>query len=155
MVNFAGWHMHLDEPFPLEALPSQVGHAILREFKGRCPSLREIDQVPDKHWLATPGIGPIYLEKIRDIINALRGQEVSRATAKSLSDAELLRRLEMLQEDLHRLEAQLKARMLKEPKRKRHRWWRDYAAQNETDLSGHELGGGEASGYQSDQGQSG
>jgi hypothetical protein len=55
--------MHLDEPFPLEAIPSRVQHPLLREFKGRCPSLREVDQIPDKHWLATPGIGPAFLEK--------------------------------------------------------------------------------------------
>ena len=147
--------MHLDEPFPLEAVPSQVRHAVLREFNGRCPSLREVDRVPDKHWLATPGIGPTYLETIRNIANAVREQEVSHATAHSLSDPELLRRLEGLQEDLHWLECQLKARMPKEPRRKRHRQWRDHAAQNQTDLSVHKLGGDEASGYRSGQGQSG
>jgi hypothetical protein len=147
--------MHLDEPFPLEAVPSQVRHAVLREFKGRRPSLREIDQIPDKHWLATPGIGPTSLETIRNITNAARGQKVGHATAHSLSDAELLRRLEGLQEDLHWLEGQLKARMPKESRRERHRQWRDHAAQSQTDLSGQELGGGEASDYRSDQGQSG
>jgi hypothetical protein len=147
--------MHLDEPFPLEAVPSQVRHAVLREFKGRCPSLREIDQIPDKHWLATPGIGPTYLATIRSVTNVVRGQEVSHATAHSLSDAELLRRLEGLQGDLYWLEGQLKARMPKEPRRRWNRQWRDLAAQNQTDLSGHEFGGGEASGHRSEQGQSG
>jgi hypothetical protein len=147
--------MPLDEPFPLEAVPSQVRHAVLREFNGRRPSLREIDQIPDKHWLATPGIGPAYLGTIRNITNAARGQEVSHASAHSLSDAELLRRLEGFQEDLHWLECQLKARMPKEPRRNRHRQWHGHAAQNQTGLSGHELGDGQASDYRSDQGQSG
>ena len=101
--------MNLDEPFPLEAIPSRVQHPLLREFKGRCPSLREVDQIPDKQWLATPGIGPTSLETIRSITRAGREPTVSHAASPSLADAELLRRLEQLQAELQSLEAELKA----------------------------------------------
>ncbi|WP_201864158.1 hypothetical protein [Microvirga soli] len=83
------------------------------EFNGRCPSVREVDEIPDKHWLTAPGMGPTSLQIIRNITNAARQQEVSEIASPRLSDAELLRRLEGLQEDLRWLEAQLKARMPK------------------------------------------
>src|SRR4051812_12120987 len=103
--------MHLDEPFPLEDVPSRVRTSLLDEFKGRCPSLREVEQIPDKHWLAAPGIGPTFLETIRSFTHAGRAQSVSQAASPSLSDAELLRRLEGLQSELRSLEAELKARL--------------------------------------------
>ncbi len=103
--------MHLDDPFPLEAVPSRIQHPLLREFGGRCPSLREVDQIPDKQWLATPGIGPTFLEVIRSITLAEEGLTVSHAASPSLSDAELLRRLERLQAELQSLQAELTARM--------------------------------------------
>jgi hypothetical protein len=49
VLEFAGGHMHLDEPFPLEAIPHRVGRVLLREFKGHCPSVREVDEIPDKN----------------------------------------------------------------------------------------------------------
>lgn len=102
--------MRLDESFPLEAVPPRVRHALLREFKGRCPNVREVKQIPDKDWLAAPGVGPTSLEMIRSITNAGRHHEVNNISSERLSDAELLRRLERLQEDLRWLEAQLKGR---------------------------------------------
>ena len=145
--------MPSDEPFPLEAVPSRVRYALLLEFKGRCPSLREVDQIPDKHWLTMPGMGPTSLEMVRSITNAGRRQEASHATpTHSLSDAELLRRFEGLQEDLRWLEAQLKARMPKDPRRKRNQQWRDHVAQNQTALPSQEFGEGEASYYRSNPG---
>jgi hypothetical protein len=90
---------------------------------------------------------------VRSITNAGRRQEASQATSHSLSDAELLRRLEGLQEDLRWLEGQLKARMPKDLRRKRNRQWRDHAAQNQTALPSQELGEGEASDYRSNPGQ--
>ena len=112
--------MNLDEPFPLEAVPSRVRHVLLREFKGRCPSLKEVDQIPDKYWLATPGIGSTSLKTIRSITNAGRQQTVTEVASPSLSDAELLRSLERLQEDLRWLEHHLKAQMLADRRRRPH-----------------------------------
>jgi hypothetical protein len=82
---------------------------------------------------------------IRSIIKARLPQAPSHAVSNNLLDAELLRCLERLQEDLRWLEADLKARMTKDPKRKRYRQWRDHAAQNQTDLPGHEFGEVESS----------
>ena len=144
--------MHLDEPFPLEAIPSRVGHVLLREFKGLCPSVREVDEIPDKNWLATPGMGPASLQIIRSITNAARQQEVSQIESHRLSDAELLRRLEGLQEDLRWLEAQLKARMPKGPRRRPQRQGHNHATRDETGLPGQEAREAEASEHRNDQG---
>ncbi len=110
--------MKLDEHFPLEAVPSRVRHALLREFKGRCPSLREVDQISDKHWLATPGIGCTALQVIRSIANAGRQPTTAPIAPTGLSDGELLRRLGQLQEELKWLEAHVRAQI---PRRSGHR----------------------------------
>ena len=143
--------MHLDEPFPLEAIPSRVGHVLLREFKGRCPSVREVDEIPDKNWLATPGMGPASLQIIRSITNAARQQEVSQIASRRLLDGELLKRLEGLQEDLRWLETHLKARMPQDLRRKQHRRWRGPVTRNEAGLLGHEVCEAEATEHRSDQ----
>jgi hypothetical protein len=144
--------MPLDEPFPLDAVPSRVRHALLGEFKGRWPSVREVDQIPDKDWLATPGMGPASLHIIRSITNAARQQEVSDIASHPLSDAELLSRLEGLQEDLRWLEAQLKARLSKGQRRRPQRREHSHATRNETDLPDRETREAEASEHRSDQG---
>jgi hypothetical protein len=117
--------MSLDEPFPLEALPSRVGYALLLEFKGRCPSLREVDQIPDKHWLTMPGMGPSSLAMVRSIIKTRAPQAPCPAASHTLSDAELLKRLEQMQEDLRWLEAHVRRRL--------YRQRRKQAARNDTD----------------------
>jgi hypothetical protein len=137
--------MHLDEPFPLEAVPSRVRDQLLLEFKGRCPSLREVDQIPDKHWLATPGIGPTSLETIRSITHAGQAHTVSHSASPSLSDAELLRHLEQLQAELRSLEAELKARMFTGPRHNPNRQRRNRAMRDEADHRGHRDDGAEAS----------
>ena len=144
--------MSLDEPFPLEAIPSRVRHALLGEFKGRCPSVREVDQIPDKHWLRAPGIGPTALQAIRSITNAGSQQEGSQVASHPLSDAELLRRLEQLQEDLRWLQAQLMAQMPAGLKRKPHRRRRNPAAHDEADHPNHHFGWVEAPHYRRDLG---
>ena len=144
--------MNLDEPFPLEAIPSRVQHPLLQEFDGRCPSLREVDQIPDKQWLATPGIGPTSLETIRSITRAGREPTVSHAASPSLSDAELLRRLERLQAELQSLEAELKARMLTGPRRKPNHLRRNRATRDEANHQGHWADTAEASHQRSGRG---
>ena len=122
--------MPSDEPFPLEAVPSRVRYALLLEFKGRCPSLQEVDQIPDKHWLTMPGMGPNSLAMVRSIIDARVPQAPSHAGSKNLSDAELLWRLEEFQKDLRWLEAQIRRRL----DRRR----RKQAARDDIDNSGHQ-----------------
>jgi hypothetical protein len=143
--------MPLDEPFPLNAVPSRVAYVLVREFKGRCPSVREVDEIPDKQWLATPGMGPAFLQTIRSITDAARQQEVSDIASHRLSDAELLKRLEGLQEDLRWLEAQLKARIPKGPRRRPQRQEHNRAARDETDLPDREARDAETSEHQNDQ----
>ena len=143
--------MPLDEPFPLDAVPSRVRHALLGEFKGRWPSVREVDQIPDKDWLATPGMGPASLHIIRSITNAARQQEFDDIASHRLSDVELLRRLEGLQEDLRWLEAQLKARLSHSQRRRPQRREHNRATRDETDLPDCETREAEASKYRSDQ----
>ncbi|WP_210252240.1 hypothetical protein, partial [Microvirga tunisiensis] len=45
-----GMIMTLEEPFPLDAVPSRVRAAILNAFKGRCPSVREMAEISDRDW---------------------------------------------------------------------------------------------------------
>jgi hypothetical protein len=86
--------MSLDEPFPLNLFPSRVRSAILDEFDGLHPSLQEVAAIPDAHWLSTPAIGPMVLKKIRAV-----GQSEA-PPACAMTDADLLRRLTVLQEEL-------------------------------------------------------
>jgi hypothetical protein len=94
-----------DEPFPLEAVPSRVRSAILREFKGRWPSVREVDRVSDKEWLAAPGVGPSALVSIRSV--TAHRQAVARPSS-GMTDAELLERLEFIQRELRSIRMMLK-----------------------------------------------
>jgi len=122
--------MHLDEPFPLQAVSSRLRNAILQEFKGRCPSLREVTEIPDGHWLSTPAIGTTHLAMIRSVTDE-QPQPTVRPSLTQLSDAELLDRLEWLQEELHWLHDQLRARLSKPARRIPNRQWHKKALQDE------------------------
>jgi hypothetical protein len=115
-----------------------VRNALLLEFKGRSPSLREVDQISDKHWLTVPGMGPVSLEMVRSIIKTRVPQAPSHPSSHNLSDAELLRRLEQLQEDLRWLEAQLKARIPEDTRWRLLRQRRKQLVRNDTDNPGHQ-----------------
>jgi hypothetical protein len=104
--------MGLDEPFPLEAVPSRLRNAILREFQGRCPSIEDVAQIPDMQWLSTPDIGERSVEIIHDITDAAR-QQVAHPPSAQLTDTELLERLEWLQKELRWLQATVKGGILK------------------------------------------
>jgi hypothetical protein len=121
--------MRLNEPFPLQAVPSRVRIAILNEFKGRCPSLQEVTKIPDSYWLSTPAIGPAHLAIIRSITDA-QPQQTARPSSVRLSDAELLDRLEWLQEELRWLHDQLRARLSNSTRRKPNRQWHKKALQD-------------------------
>jgi hypothetical protein len=136
--------MNMDEPFPLEAVPSRVRHALLGEFRGRCPSVREVEQIPDRDWLATPGMGPASLEIVRSITIPCRDQAGGDATSPRLSDAELLRRLKQIQKDLRWLEAHMKAQLPSEQRRKPHAHDYSRPPRNKANRLRHWVGGGEA-----------
>ncbi|MBL0408544.1 hypothetical protein JKG68_32295 [Microvirga aerilata] len=101
--------MKLDDPFPLEAVSSRVRAAVLYEFQGRCPSIREMTRIPDKQWLATPGIGRTALGEIRSVAD---DRPSSPAASAQVTDAELLERLEFLQKELQGIYTMLKGRMV-------------------------------------------
>ena len=103
--------MSLDNPFPLEQVSSRVRNVILREFHGRCPSIREISHIPDKHWLATPGVGSTFLENIRSVADDRRSSPAASSPTK-VTDAELLERLEFLQKELQGIYTMIKDRMV-------------------------------------------
>src|SRR5690349_6569379 len=105
--------MRLDEPFPLEAVPSRLRNAILREFQGRRPSIEEIARIPDKQWLSSPDVGQRSVKIIHDITDAAR-QQTTRLPSAQLTDTELLERLEWLQKELRWLRNILKDGILKE-----------------------------------------
>ena len=98
-------HMPLDEPFPLDLLPPRVQTVIRNEFNGRCPSQQEVTEIPDARWLSTPAIGPATLKQIRVL-----GQDVAPPTWQ-LTDAELLRRLTGLQQELELIQATVRMKV--------------------------------------------
>jgi hypothetical protein len=102
-----------DEPFPLEAVPGRLRNAILKEFQGRCPSIGEVTQIPDKQWLSAPDVGQRYVEMIHDIIDAAQ-QQTTRPSGIQMTDAELLERVDELQEELRWLKDIVKERISKE-----------------------------------------
>ena len=112
--------MDWDEPFPLNAVPPRVRKTILSEFKGRCPSIREVAETPDSYWLATPSIGPTILEQIRRVTGAALEQTASPSRPR-LTDAELLDRLERLQDELRWLQDRMEAKLLKTARRRPNR----------------------------------
>jgi hypothetical protein len=123
--------MDWNEPFPLNAVPPRVRNTILNEFKGRCPSIREVAEIPDSDWLATPNIGPTFLEQIRRVTDAPLEHTASPSRPR-LTDAELLDCLERLQDDLRWLQDQMEARLLKTARRRPNRRWLKVATQDGT-----------------------
>ena len=112
--------MDWGEPFPLNAVPPRVRNTILNEFKGRCPNIREVAEIPGSYWLATPSIGPTFLEQIRSVTDAALQQTAS-PSRPQLTDAELLDRLERLQDELRWLQDQMEAKLLKTARRRPNR----------------------------------
>lgn len=128
--------MRLDDPFPLETVPSPAKHAMLDVFKGRWPSVREVAQVPDAYWLATPAIGRKLLQTIRAVTDAPR-PETDVPALPRLTDAELLDRLESLREELRYIHATLKAKTSKAARNKnRFRRHASRSSRPGNDLSG-------------------
>ncbi len=95
--------MVLDEPFPLNLFPAQVRTAIVNEFDGRCPSLQEAADISDVRWLSTPAVGPVVLRKIRSLCQG------DAPTARPMTDAELLKRLTFLQEEIKLIQRAVRA----------------------------------------------
>jgi hypothetical protein len=101
--------MSLDDAFPIDAVSPRTRAAILHEFHGRCPSIREIAKISDKQWLATPRIGSTALVAIRSVTDA-PPSTVEPSPSSGITDGELLDRLEFIQEELRCIHSALKAR---------------------------------------------
>lgn len=100
--------MQSNEPFPLELFPPRVRESILAEFQGRHPTILQVAKVSDAQWLGCPMIGPNVLARIRSFTQGLH-QRARASTLSAMNDAELLARLEFLQEELERIRAEIKA----------------------------------------------
>jgi hypothetical protein len=95
-------------------------------------SIREVAEIPDSYWLATPNIGPTFLEQIRSVTDA-QPQQTGNSSHPRLADAELLDCLERLQDELRWLQDQMEARLLKTARRRPNRQWMKLATQDGTD----------------------
>src|SRR5687768_17292645 len=100
LVGVRGCEMGLDDPFPIERCSGRVRGAILAEFQGRCPTVREVASISDAQWLTVPNIGPTTLEELRSMTQqAPNGNDKPSAT--TMTDGELLSRLNRLQRELN------------------------------------------------------
>jgi len=101
--------MGLDDPFPIEKCSGRVRGAILTEFHGRCPTIREVASISDAQWLTVPNIGPTTLEELRSMTQSVPDGEAS-PHATGIPDGELLSRLNRLQRELNILVGEIRAR---------------------------------------------
>ena len=110
--------MGLDDPFPIEKCSGRVRGAILSEFQGRCPTIREVASISDAQWLTVPNIGPTTLEELRSMTQpAPNGKD--KAPATTMTDGELLSRLNRLQRELNLIVGEIRTRLAAPPRRRR------------------------------------
>jgi hypothetical protein len=109
--------MQVDDLFPLDDVPPRVRKALLAEFAGRRPSIREVHAISDQRWLATPEIGERSLTIIRRITGADRAP-TDIPSSSMTTDTELLRCLDAIQRELEALLRLLKVRFRKESRGK-------------------------------------
>jgi len=113
-----GREMGLDDPFPIEKCSGRVRGAILAEFQGRCPTIREVASISDAQWLTVPNIGPTTLEELRSMTLSNADGDL-RPQAAGMADGELLSRLNRLQRELNLIVSEIRTR-LAGSSRKRH-----------------------------------
>jgi hypothetical protein len=101
--------MGLDDPFPIEKCSGRVRGAILAEFQGRCPTIREVASISDAQWLTVPNIGPTTLEELRSMTHTVPSGE-ARPNATGMPDGELISRLNRLQRELNIIVGEIRAR---------------------------------------------
>ncbi|WP_134499738.1 hypothetical protein [Microvirga pakistanensis] len=108
-----GW----DDPFPIEKCSGRVRGAVLAEFQGRCPTIREVASISDAQWLTVPNIGPTTLEEIRRYIGPPSAEERLQ-NLPSMEDGELLSRLNRVQRELNLIASAIKTRASSAPYKK-------------------------------------
>jgi hypothetical protein len=94
--------MQLDDPFPVEEFPRRSREAILAEFRGRRPSVREVVSIPDTRWLGAPDIGPGTLAKLRRLTRGMR-RKLQIPSLAELTEAKLVAERDFLDGELKRL----------------------------------------------------
>lgn len=109
--------MGLDDPFPIDKCSGRVRGAILAEFHGRCPTIREVASISDAQWLTVPNIGPTTLEELRSMTLSLSTEPRERILT-GMADGELLSRLTRLQRELDVVATEIRARIAPASKRR-------------------------------------
>ncbi len=110
--------MGLDDPFPIEKCSGRVRGAILAEFQGRCPTIREVASIPDAQWLTVPNIGPTTLEELRSMTQPLPNEK-ERNPGANMADGELLSRLNRLQRELNLIVGEIRTRLAASHRKRR------------------------------------
>jgi len=100
--------MQLNDPFPVERCSARVKAAILSEFCGRSPTVREVMSITDAKWLALPGVGRVTLMQLQHVIQAVLSKSKDRPL-ETWTDAALLSRRVRLRHDIERLRSDLQA----------------------------------------------
>ncbi|MCG7394106.1 hypothetical protein MHY87_14440 [Microvirga sp. ACRRW] len=109
-VGMRGHEMGWDDPFPIEKCSGRVRGAVLAEFQGRCPTVREVASISDAQWLTVPNIGPTTLEEIRRFINEAPVEQRLQ-NLPNMEDGELLSRLNRLQRELSLIASAVRTRI--------------------------------------------
>ncbi|WP_133239296.1 hypothetical protein [Microvirga sp. KLBC 81] len=109
-AGMRGTEMGLDDPFPIEKCSGRVRGAVLAEFQGRCPTIREVASISDAQWLTVPNIGPTTLEEIRRFISEAPAEQRLQ-NLPTMDDGELLSRLNRLQRELNLIASAIRARI--------------------------------------------
>jgi hypothetical protein len=102
--------MGLDDPFPIDKCSGRVRGAILAEFDGRCPTIREVASISDAQWLTVPNIGPTTLEELRSLALSEPDSEDADILA-GMKDGELLSRINRLQRELNVVVGEIRSRI--------------------------------------------
>jgi hypothetical protein len=118
LVGMRGRGMGLDDPFPIEKCSGRVRGAILAEFQGRCPTIREVASIPDAQWLTVPNIGPTTLEELRSMTQPLPNEK-ERNPGANMADGELLSRLNRLQRELNLIVGEIRTRLATSHRKRR------------------------------------
>ncbi len=117
-VSVRGREMGLDDPFPIEKCSGRVRGAILTEFQGRCPTIREVASISDAQWLTVPNIGPTTLEELRSMAQS-DPDGVSHPGTTGMPDGELVSRLNRLQRELNIIVGEIRSRLSAPSRRRR------------------------------------
>jgi hypothetical protein len=100
--------MHLNDLFPVERCSARVKAAILSEFNGRRPTVRDVLNISDAKWLSLPGVGRVTLMQLQHVIQGVLSKSKERPL-ETWTDTALLSRRVRLRHDIERLRSDLQA----------------------------------------------